>query len=396
MKSRLFVVNNDTLQEAKTSCIAKVMVPLKIKKTKKRIRRTIPAGFVNSLNSMMADLLQIDLGDYIFFWCEKDENSYKSTITGVYRVVSKPYFLFDNDQDIAPFKIRIEEAYHFDNYITEYDVLNSPAVKTLMWNIQGKKVSGKSRGNIQITPDEAKTLLSLLISKNSHYTFTKEDKNRFTNNSNVFANGVCLPLPLKVDLSKRGTKLSCPNIKNLSSFNIYEYVHLKKNGSLYAEKTLEGLFNQEIVNRNKTFFDQLDINVNKIIWFGNYLPYSLDATEMDYLLICSEDGENPCEAYVVEFKVGNINKIKEDTHFYRAMLYSKWANENLFNGANITTPLIICEKCPDFNNPKPKEVEVVGFYNKLEEDHSYFGVKRVKISTIEFKGEQPKFNWKRK
>ena len=397
MKSRMFVVNEETLEETKRTGIAKVKIPIEFEKDDKGVLHKKPSKFfISSVNSMLADLLQLELGDYIFFWCEKSADSNKSTITGIYRVISRPYFAFDNPNDIMPFKIRIEEAYHFQNSITEYEVLNSPFVKKSLWNIQGKKISGKSRGNIQITPDEAKVLVSMLISKNPDYSFNPEDESRFISLPCVMADGERLPEGIKVDLSRFGDKQKKPNMDDISSYNLYDYVHLDKRKKLHNEKTLEGLFNQEIVNRNEAFFSQIKIDVKKVIWFGNYLPYSLDATEMDYLIICSDDGVNATKAFVIEFKTKNINDIGNDTHFYRSIIYSKWVNENLFDGSSITKPIIICEDCPIFAAPiNGSEEAVVKYYTSLEKEYKSFNVLPVEIYTISFNDDNPVFSRKR-
>lgn len=398
MKSKMFVVNETTLEESKRTNIAKVKVPIKEETNKKTkcTERKITTHFVSSTNSIMADLLQLELGDYIFFWCEKSKQSQKSTIHGVYRVISKPYYHFDDNNDIMPFKIQIEEAYHFEKPITEYDVLNSPFVKKSLWNLMGKKISGKPRGSIQITNDEANVLLSLLLSKNPNFTFNKPDETRFINLPGHLPGIEEIVKPLSIDLSLSGDKLQKPSLENLSTYDMYHYVHLNKQRKLHYEKSLEGLFNQEIVYKNATFFKELKIDIDKIMWFGNYLPYSLDATEMDYLIILSEDGFNPSSACVIEFKTKGLEDIENDTHFYRSIIYSKWVNENLFNGASITRPIIICEECPYFDNPQDeKESKMVDFYKKMECGYKSYNVLPVEIYTINFQTEEPTFKRKK-
>lgn len=394
MKSRLFVVNGETLDEARRTGIAKIRIPFTKEedKTTHQVHKVPSKHFINSVNSIMADMLQLQKGDYIFFWCEKKEPYFKSTISGVYRVISEPYFKFDDNNDDAPFKVMIEEAYHFEKPISEYDVLNSPSVKTQLWNIAGKKTSGKPRGSIQITPAESSVLLSMLINENPNYVFYEENESHFVDIPAVLPSGEHIPAQLSIDLTERGEKQDNPEEDRLFEYDVYSFVHLDRNNKMYNEKTLEGLFNQEIKNKNERFFRKLGINVNKIIWFGNYLPYSLDRTEMDYLIVCSDDGVNPSHAYVVEFKRRNINEIDKDTHFYRAMLYSKWVNENLFNGASITTPIIICEDCPKFNRPENSEEEtVVEFYKKIEKDFKKYNVLPVKIYAADFSHLSPNF-----
>lgn len=397
MKAKLFVVNDETLEEAKLSKIAKIKVPLAKKENNNEgdeeddeeieDPKKPSVHFVQSTDSMLADMLQLSLGDYVFFWCEKKKDLQKSTITGVYRIVSKPFFQFDNESDIFPFKVCIEEAYHFNNPVTEYEVLNSPFINTALWNIAGKKISGKGRGSVQLTQKEAEALLQLLIAKNPDYKYKPDYKviTKYDDKS------------LCIDYSKKGEKLSRPENNHIFEYDMLDFVHFKRRGKLHYEKSYEAIFNYEINRNNRHFLSQLGIKDNeKIIWFGNYLPYSLDATEMDYLIFTSIDGENVTGAYVIEFKTKELLPPDRDTHFQRAIQYSQWVDENLLNGAKITQPILICEKCPDFENPAEEE-EIVRFYNELEErGKDLFNVqKRVKIFESDFSGNQPLFIKKR-
>ncbi|MGN1295420.1 MAG: EVE domain-containing protein [Bacilli bacterium] len=390
IKARMFVVNEHTYRKSKESGIVSVRIPL----NKKNIDHKAPSTqFVSSTNSMLADILQIEKGDYIFFWCEKNQDSYKSNIIGVYRVISDPYYKFDDNDDIAPFKIKIEEAYHFEKAITEYDLLNSPYIKENLWNIIGKKVCGKSRGTIQITKPEIKVLIDLLIGMNPNYTFIPQDESRFIDLPCTLSSGEELPQPLKFNYHT-GKKLQKPEIDKLYTYNMYNYNHFNESGKLYDEKSFEAMFNFELKNRNSAFFNQIGINPDKVIWFANYLPYSLDQTEMDYFIIESEDGISYSKVYVIEFKKGML-PLDNDSHFYRAMLYSKWINDNLLNGASNTTPIVICEECPDFADPKSEEEQnFISKYNDREKE-SGFKVNNVKIYTITLSSDSIVFTKKR-
>ena len=169
MKGRMFVVNPETLQETINSNIASIRTP-----------DLQGAQWLKTLSDIMADMLQIEIGDYIFLW-ETSSNNSKSRIHGVYRAISAPYYDCTTPQDDAPFKIHIEKAYDFQNSIDEYDVLNCPYIKSSMWTLIGKKVAGKSRGTSPLSPEEVRHLITLLVGKNQTYQFYPYNVNNVVN-----------------------------------------------------------------------------------------------------------------------------------------------------------------------------------------------------------------------
>ena len=106
MKARLFVVNENTFEETVNSKTISVITPKPDKKQ-----------WIKTLADIMADMLQIEEGDYIFLWETRSTNK-KSRIYGVYRAISKPYYELSSPNDNAPFKIRIEKAYDFSEPVS--------------------------------------------------------------------------------------------------------------------------------------------------------------------------------------------------------------------------------------------------------------------------------------
>ena len=80
MKGRMFVVNSETIQTTLNTQIASIITP-----------NLQGEQWVKTLADIMADMLQIEIGDYIFLW-ETSGNGQKSRIYGVYRAISKPYY----------------------------------------------------------------------------------------------------------------------------------------------------------------------------------------------------------------------------------------------------------------------------------------------------------------
>lgn len=312
MKGRMFVVNSDTMQTTVSNGIASIITP-----------NLQGAQWLKTLADIAADMLQIEIGDYIFLW-ETSSHGQKSRIYGVYRAISLPYYECTSDNDNAPFKIHIEKAYDFAIPLDEYDVLNCPYIKKDMWTLVGKKVAGKSRGTSPLSPDEIRNLITLLIGKNHTYTFYEFDPTHIIN----------VDRPIHIDYTKCGVPAKPSSLTEIHPSDIC-YIN---NGNVHYEKILETIFNQEMSARNADFFSQIGIDVNKVVWYSNYLPYSIEQSEMDYVVIQSDDGMCNNKIFVIELQKG---KIDED-HIQRCLLYSKWVNDTLAIGTNVVQPILIC------------------------------------------------------
>lgn len=321
MKSRLFVVDEETLTETMNSGVASIFVP----KLKGKY-------WLKTIADLMADMLQIEIGDYIFLWETKSRNN-KNRIHGVYRAISKPFYKCNSRQDRAPFKIHIQKAYDFAEPIDEYDVLNNPNIKNDLWTILGKKVAGKSRGTTPLSPKESKYLITLLEGINPNSTFIP-----FNNASVVnVRNPLCIQYP---------TIGHNPKTRVLTRLNPNRLHFFSSNHNVLYEKVLETIFNQELTNKNVGFFSPFGIDVNKVVWYSNYLPYSVEQSEMDYVIFESEDGINYTKIFLIEFMKEKLDK----SHIQRALLYSKWINESLCLGSNIVEPIIVCKESYDYVN----------------------------------------------
>lgn len=367
MKSRLFVVNEQTLNTTINTGIASIFVP-----------DLIGQQWLKTISDLMADMLQIEIGDYIFLWETRNENN-KSRIHGVYRAISKPFYRCDSADDKAPFKIYIEKAYDFLNPIDEYDVLNNPNIKNDLWTIVGKKVAGKSRGTTPLSLKEANYLITLLNGLNPNSTYIPWNPERTVNVEN----------PLRVVLLSCGENNPCP----LNELNPNLLHFFNDEGNVLYEKILETIFNQEMTSRNKDFFKPLGINTDKVIWYSNYLPYSIEQSEMDYVIIESEDGVNYSKIYVVELMKEEL----DSSHIHRCLLYSKWVNETLCLGSNIVTPIIVCRRSVDFINGEPKKQRADKLAKQdllIRETEKLYATKSLNIYTYDFSN-NPVFERKR-
>ena len=156
MKGRIFVVDHTFMENVNDKMEIKAKLP-----------PISGSRLFGSLTSIIADMYQLQLGDYVFLWETKGNNP-DSYIWGVYRIISNPFFDYDEPEYI---KAKIELAYSFKNPITEYDILNDPYNKIDLWNIVGKKVADKSRASTPLSPYETEFLIQKLINENPDYKF---------------------------------------------------------------------------------------------------------------------------------------------------------------------------------------------------------------------------------
>lgn len=323
MKGRIFVVNHTFMENINDTMEIKAKLPpLKEKRGKSFPKKEILS--IQSLTSIIADIYQLQLGDYVFLWETKGNNA-DSYIWGVYRIISNPFFDYAEPNYI---KVKIELAYSFKNPITEYNILNDPYNKIELWNIVGKKVAGKSRATTPLSPYETEFLIQKLINENPDYKFYENCSKK-----------VKVSNEIKINFKKYKNK----EITKYSELNYNDISYINENGTVKYEKFMELLFNMIIKDNNKSALSKLNINLDNIFWYANYLPYSIDQSEIDYLIMESSDNVNVDKINLLEFQRGKLN----EDHINKALLYSKWINSKLAKGSNLTTPIIICEKFAD-------------------------------------------------
>ncbi len=315
---------------------------------------------------MMADMLQIEINDYIFLWKEKTEGS-KSSIYGVFRAISRAYYEKNDEDELAVLKIRVEKAYDFKEPVLEYDLLNCSHLHSPLWNLIGKKVCSKPRASSPLTPEEEKELIMLLAGKNPGGKYIPP------------SGEVKIDNELKLDYNNCGTI-------NKTHEHFYEIdpsfvTPFTKKHIPHYEKVMEGVFNQEFLRKNDKFFSQIGIDIKKVIWHANYLPYSLEKSEMDYIIMESEDGITPTKIYVIDFQLKNA----DFDHVNRCIMYSRWVHDNLALGSDIVYPIIIAQESPDFINDGSAETVAIDYtFRQVEKELG----KPVKIYTFSFTDEK--------
>ena len=308
MKGRIFVVDNDFINELNEKMCIEIKIPSPNDKQ-----------WFKTITDILSDAFQLQLGDYVFFW-QKKENNKDTYIRGLYKVSSNVFYE-DN-----VFKIKIKEIYHFDNPITEYDILNDPYNKFNLWNIVGKKIAGKSRASSPLTDYEIEFLTQKLIDKNPHYTFNSNYKEILDD----------IPNEIIINLNNTQTNIAPASLKK---FNPNTVSYLNEDNTIKYEKFFELLLNWKFKDKDHSFFKSLDITLKNVIWYANYLPYTIGRKEIDYLILEAQDKKIVNQFDLIEFKKGSIDK----DHIERCLIYADWLNNNLGKGAKLTQPIILCE-----------------------------------------------------
>lgn len=357
MKARLFVVDSNTIKSTLKSMEASVLVPDAKNKNGK-------AKFWNkTLLDIVCDLLQLSIGDYVFLWESGTENIY-----GVYRVLSHPYFVKQkNRNDI--FRIKIGVAYDFSKPINEYEIINNPYMKSKLWNIIGKKVAGKARGTTPLTQDESQFLIQALIAANENYDYIEDYTEIPVKNEILF------------DFVNEYNAYIPDYVKDYK----YKPIEIFEGSEVKYEKALEGVLNCCFRDSKEEIIKHLDINVKKVVWFANYLPYGLERSEIDYMVMESEDGENITKIDVIELMSGVI----DEDHINRCLQYSKWVASSLTNDKNIVRPILICGRKSVGSKRGFNSTEI---QDALRKKPSEYGYKELEVYTyartksgIEFK-----------
>lgn len=306
MKARLFVVNKETITRVFNDMEVTVIVPE-------------PEGkkyWDKTLMDIVSDLIQIEIGDYIFLW-----ETGSDCIYGVFRAISHAFYQADEGRNDI-FRIKIDVAYRFVNPVKVYNIINNPYMKSKLWNIIGKKVAGKSRGTSPLTFEEMQFLIQSLVAENGQYEF---------NGSYVVAN---VDNELSFDMQN---EFNTTELERLQDY-VYQPIKVRQGINVKYEKALEGLLNYLFRDHRQDIIGALEIDCSRVVWFANYLPYGLERSEIDYMVMESFDGININRINVIEL----MSAVIDVDHINRCLQYAKWVTETVANNQNIVRPILIC------------------------------------------------------
>jgi len=255
---------------------------------------------IKTTSDIFSDVLAVRKGDLIFPWIVHGESGENMGFKYVFKISGPPIFVKGDDY---PVKVQLwEEGLVFENPLSEADALDLWD-KKILWNAIGKKSLGRGRSLTHQTPMEDQKMLELL-----------EERNPKGPKKIILQKGKINGVPLSINPSQRKwnnnllkTIKNLPEKDRLKSLDL-DGVPWAKEKFFAVEKTLEAWLMENIdkdscLSLRNLLFDGSD----KIIWFGNYLPFGVQGSNMD-VVILHERKNNKLVITVIELKVGTINK----------------------------------------------------------------------------------------
>lgn len=278
------IVNQETLRKVKSEgCIS--------------TRGNLKEYVVKTVADLFADSLTTRAGDLIFPWIIGSKNSANLGFKYVFKVADKPYFVRGDEY---PIKIPLKEVgEEYDIPLSEAEALDLWDGKPL-WNIIGKKSLGRGRSLSHQTKMEDNKLIEMLKRKNNGNNAKIISLNKYS--------GGGMPItinPSQVGVANFQTALSSfrpeDRLKNIQLNNI----PWQREGVFTEEKVLEAWLMENIDKPICNNLRQIIMPSGQHIdWFGNYLPYGVQGSNID-VVVSHSNGTHTVS--VIELKVGRLN-----------------------------------------------------------------------------------------
>ena len=247
---------------------------------------------------ILADAFCIRPGDYLFPWITKDNTTGDPNegFKYVFKVSGGPYYSKEDTE--FPIKIILEKTgWEYKNALSEDSALDLFGSK-LLWNMIGFKSAGRGKANTHQTVEEDNLLISKLDNLNNNLKTNINFKNDKEKNL------------IKITTSKIGEYtdienkriISFPEKERLSKIN-YENLPFLNGNIFKQEKCLEAWLMEFLDSTNKDilFGDQAKIN-----WFGNYLFYGVQGSNID--IVVDVNNNNERQVFAIELKRDKLNE----------------------------------------------------------------------------------------
>lgn len=298
------------------------------------IRAKLGEKWLKTTADILADAFCIKPGDYLFPWITYDK------ITGdknegfkyVFKVSSGPYY--SNEDTEFPIKIILEKTgWEYKNALSEDSALDLFGDK-LLWNMIGFKSAGRGKANTHQTIEEDNLLISKLNELNDNIKIDINFKNNKEKNL------------LKITTSKMEEYtdveneriISFPENERLSKIN-YENLPFLKGNKFKQEKCLEAWLMEFLDSTNK---DILFGNGSKINWFGNYLFYGVQGSNIDIVADVNNNTER--QIFAIELKRDKLNESNLKETVDQVDRYSDYLLRayNTYGLKTVAKKIIIC------------------------------------------------------
>ena len=318
----LAIVNTETLDEViRKGCIS--------------TRGDLGSLWLKTTSDLFSDALCIRKGDLIFPWVVKGEKNENMGFRFVMKAMDVAHYAYGEEY---PIQIPIEKIYlEFSSYLSEDKALNL-FDNRLLWNAIGKKSLQRPKSITHQTSFEDEQMISLLTSESigafverqaGNYDYSKAQKITISETQNDRDEVVVRDI-LRFSEGERISKLQLNKLPWISN-DCFSY-----------EKTLEAWLCENIDGTKCQGLRQLLMsNEDRIIWFGNYLPYGVQGKNIDFVILTKNDTSH--KAYVVELKMGRATFKDYIDHCNQVMRYSDYY-KMAFNSYGVdvcVTPVII-------------------------------------------------------
>jgi len=336
----LAIVNQETIKKViEEGCIS--------------TRGDLKDKWIKTTADLFSDVLATRKGDFIFPWIiknrdTKNEDPKRLGFKYVFKVAGSPVFI---EGDEYPIKIPLEkEGIEYEIPLSEAEALDLWSTE-LLWNAIGKKSLGRGRSLTHQTPMEDLRMINMLEKKNNGSS-TKIELKKFSTSG------------LKISINPSQYKWDDNFFKKLMKYPIRERIsHLdikripwRRNNLFIVEKVLEAWF-MENIDKNKEIENKI-IGKEKIEWFGNYLPFGVQGSNIDIIVI--QMGNNDEKIIkIIELKMKGLNENEFKEAARQAVEYSFFIRD-AFNAFKIPVKLETIVISGKSNVDKIKSITIKG------------------------------------
>jgi len=250
---------------------------------------------MKTISDQFADLLNVKIGDKIFFWVIADKVNKTKNLGFLGYAIATGNAIFVKSE-LLPYKIPVGELHLYDTPLSERQALSLNQPKKL-WNLIGKKSLRRGRGLIHQTPFEDEILLKLL---NENSTSRKEQIFQKKFESEFITISLCnSQITVEEFNNKKIELVSCS----------MDYFPFTRENFFSYEKTLEAYIVETFRdNKYQKILQILGLESFSVEWVGNYLAYGVLGGNIDVLVLLKKEGRYLL--VVLELKNEKLNQEK--------------------------------------------------------------------------------------
>ncbi len=270
--------------------------------------------WVKTLWDLLSDILSLRQGDLVYFLRYQSERREAESILGQWEVSGSA--LFDERNWCSTlenyvFRVKLEENKKWGYYLPTDYIFSQPRDFGYLWSLGGKKALGRGKSLTSLPAGAEKALDNLLerFEKEEDWKKEKFDDSFQGRKAEEYREG---EKSLRLDEDwffglfeneqnnnpTKPTKLTSDVIESLPVAN--------SENLLIFEKVLEAWFSMFIdKDPLKSFWEDLGLDQDKILWFSNYLPLTVSGKNADFVILLDDGEENGTVNYnlvVIELK----------------------------------------------------------------------------------------------